>query len=51
MFAAAGLAAAWFGTARELGFGAVWGVLSAALVLAWPAVHGVRSGPAGQLAE
>jgi hypothetical protein len=32
-----------------LGFGAAWCVLSAALVLAVPAVRQVRSGPAGQV--
>lgn len=46
-FAAAGPAAAWFGAVPVLGFGAVWCVLSAALVLALPPVRQVRSAPAG----
>jgi MFS family permease len=50
-FAAAGPAAAWFGTARVLGFGAIWCVLSAALVLAVPAVRQLRSDPASPVTE
>jgi hypothetical protein len=46
---ALGQAADWFGAVRVLGFGASWWVLSAALVLAVPAVRQVRSGPAGQV--
>jgi len=50
-FAAAGPAAAWFGAARVLGFGAIWCVLTAALVLAVPAIRQVRSGPASPVTE
>lgn len=50
-FAAAGPAAAWFGAAHVLGFGAVWCVLTAALVLAVPSVRQVRSRPAGRQTE
>jgi MFS family permease len=48
-FAAAGPAAAWFGAARVLGFGAGWCLLTAALVLASPAVRQVRSSPVSQV--
>ena len=57
-FAAAGPAATWFGAAHVLGFGALWCVLSAALVLAVPSVRQVRSAtpatpatPAGRRTE
>jgi len=45
-FAAAGPAAARFGAAPVLGFGAAWCALSAALVLAVPAVRRMRADPA-----
>jgi MFS family permease len=47
-FAAAGPAAGRFGAAPVLGFGAAWCALSAALVLAVPAVRQVRADPSAR---